>query len=323
MRPGTDSRRSQCLMEKRAPRVSIGLPVYNGAEFLEEAIDSILAQTYEDFELIISDNASTDLTETICRKYAAQDARIVYSRNAENIGCMNNHNLTFRRARGEYFRFAGHDDWCAPTLLERLVAELDRRPEAVLCFSAIVLVDGQGNETGVWYPTEGTGATKLERFRELVLTNVPPGANYGLIRSDVLRQTSLFRSYTGSDNNLMAALALRGSFCLVPELLFFNRRHERNVYKDVRGRMAWGRPELAKSGRPTLPYWLRLIDYIRILAHAPLSLRERTSCTVTLFGWVGMRWRSLGLDLALAAFMLVHTKKWRVARYAPERWQYA
>jgi glycosyltransferase involved in cell wall biosynthesis len=309
-------------MRKQAPRVSIGLPVYNGEEFLEEAIDSILSQTYEDFELIISDNASTDLTDKICQTYAAQDARIVYSRNRENIGGMNNANLTFRRSRGEYFRFAGHDDRYAPTLLERLVTEFDKRPDTTVCFAATVMIDGQGNETGVRYPTEGTAATAVERFRELVLTNRPGGAIYGLIRSDILRQTGLLRNYTGSDYTLLCELALRGPFHLVPELLFFNRFHDRNVYKDSRGRMAWARPDLAKSGRPTMPYWLRLADYIRIVATAPLSAKERASCALLVLRWVGMKWRSLGWDLGLAGLMLIHTKEWRVARYAPERWWY-
>jgi glycosyltransferase involved in cell wall biosynthesis len=310
------------MMGERAPRVSIGLPVYNGEAFLEQAIVSILAQTYEDFELIISDNASTDLTEKICRKYAAQDARIVYSRNAENIGGMNNANLTFRRSRGEYFRFAGHDDRCAPTLLERLVTELDERPDITVSFAATVMIDGEGHETGVRYPTEGTAPTTPGRFRELVLTTQPGGAIYGLIRSDILRQTSLLRNYTGSDYTLLCELALRGPFHLVPELLFFNRYHDGNVYKDSRGRMAWARPDLAKSGRPTLPYWLRLADYLRIVVSAPVPLRDRASCAVLLLRWIGMKWRSLGWDLALAGLMLVHTKEWRVARYAPERWWY-
>src|SRR6202034_1339654 len=108
---------------------TIGLPVYNGDDFLEQAIDSILAQTYRDFELIISDNASTDRTQEICQRYAATDSRVRYSRNPENIGSVNNGNLTFKMARSEYFRFAAHDDYCAPTLLERLVAEVDRRAE--------------------------------------------------------------------------------------------------------------------------------------------------------------------------------------------------
>lgn len=305
-----------------APRVSIGLPVYNGEEFLEEAIDSILAQTYEDFELIISDNASTDRTEKICRRYAAQDARIVYSRNAENIGGMNNANLTFRRSRGEYFRFAGHDDRYAPTLVERLVTELDKRPDTTVCFAATVRIDGQGNEIDVRYPTEGTAPSAPDRFRELVLTRLSAGAIYGLIRSDILRQTGLLRNYTGSDFNLLCELAMRGPFHLVPEPLFFNRFHDGNVYKDSRGRMAWARPDLAKSGHPTLPYWLRLAHYVKILSDAPLPSRERATCAAILFRWVGTRWRSLGWDLGLAALMLVHSKEWRVGRYAPERWWY-
>jgi glycosyltransferase involved in cell wall biosynthesis len=309
-------------MGNQPPRVSIGLPVYNGENFLEEAIVSILSQTYEDFELIISDNASTDLTEKICRKYAAQDARVDYSRNTENIGGMNNANLTFRRSRGEYFRFAGHDDVYAPDLLERLVTELDQRPETTVCYAATVKIDGQGNEIGVCYPTEGTAKTAVDRFRELVLSSQPGGAIYGLIRSDILRQTSLLRNYTGSDYNLLCELALRGPFHLVPERLFFNRFHDGNVYKDPRGRMAWARPDLARSGRPTLPNWLRLRHYIRILAAAPLSLKERVSCAMIVLQWVRMKWLSLGLDLGLAAFMLIHSKEWRVKRYAPERWWY-
>jgi glycosyltransferase involved in cell wall biosynthesis len=309
-------------MRGRAPRVSIGLPVHNGEEFLEEAILSVLSQTYEDFELIISDNASTDLTEKICRKYAAQDGRIVYSRNAMNIGVTRNHNLTFRRSRGEYFRFAGYDDRLAPTFLDRLVTELDDHPDAALCFAATVLIDGRGNETGVRCSTEGTAATTIERFREALFTGHPGEPLYGLIRSDVLRQTALHRSYTGSDYTLMCELALLGPFHRVPELLFFNRHHNRNVYKDSRGRMAWARPDLAKSGRPTFPYWLRLADYVRILGHAHFSLKDRASCTVLLLRWVGLKWRSLGWDLGLAGLMLVHRKEWRVARYAPEHWQY-
>jgi hypothetical protein len=86
--------------------------------------------------------------------------------------------------------------------------------------------------------------------------------------------------------------------------------------------MAWARPDLANSGHPTFPYWLRLADYVRILAKAPFSLKDRASCTLLLVRWVRLKWRSLGWDLGLAALMLVRSKEWRVARYAPERWQY-
>src|SRR5262245_52473779 len=99
---------------RNSPTVSIGLAVYNGGQYLAQAIESILGQSYADFELIISDNASTDETETICRSYVARDERIRYSRNATNIGGARNENLTTTLARGRYFRWAAHDDYLEP-----------------------------------------------------------------------------------------------------------------------------------------------------------------------------------------------------------------
>jgi glycosyltransferase involved in cell wall biosynthesis len=119
----------------RTPRVSIGLPVYNGENYLAETLDSILAQTFTDFEVIISDNASTDRTETICRQYAAQDRRIRYLRNTSNLGAAKNYNRVFELSQGEYFKWNGHDDPLAPVFLERCVAVLDRHPGVVLCFA--------------------------------------------------------------------------------------------------------------------------------------------------------------------------------------------
>ena len=96
------------------PRVSVGIPVFNGERFLAETIESILAQTFKDFEIVISDNASTDRTEEICRSYAARDPRIRYNRNDTNRGAAWNHNRVFELARGEYFKWQSHDDFCAP-----------------------------------------------------------------------------------------------------------------------------------------------------------------------------------------------------------------
>src|SRR5262245_38039803 len=97
-----------------SPRVSIGMPVRNGEPFIADAIDSLLAQTLTDFELIICDNASTDRTQEICGEYAAQDARIRYYRNPTNLGPAQNHNKCFELSRGEYFRWHAHDDMCLP-----------------------------------------------------------------------------------------------------------------------------------------------------------------------------------------------------------------
>ena len=118
------------------PRVTIGIAVYNGAKYLDQAIQSVLAQTFTDFELIISDNASTDSTEDVCREYAARDPRVRYTRSARDLGPAENYNRCFRAARGEYFKWHAHDDVCLPTFLERCVATLDAAPGAVLCMPA-------------------------------------------------------------------------------------------------------------------------------------------------------------------------------------------
>lgn len=130
---------------KSSPRVSIGLPVYNGDNYLIETLDSILAQTYADFELIICDNASTDGTAEICRTYAVQDDRIRYFRNETNVGAARNYNLTWEHARGEYFKWVAHDDPCAPQLIERCVAALDSMPDVIMAYGRTILIDARGD----------------------------------------------------------------------------------------------------------------------------------------------------------------------------------
>jgi glycosyltransferase involved in cell wall biosynthesis len=126
------------------PRVSIGLPVYNGERHLPAALDSLLAQTYRDFELIISDNALTDRTEEICRGYAARDSRIRYHRSPVNRGMIWNHDRVFHLARGEYFKWVGHDDLYDPDMLRHCVEALDRDPGAVLAMVGKVDIDAEG-----------------------------------------------------------------------------------------------------------------------------------------------------------------------------------
>jgi glycosyltransferase involved in cell wall biosynthesis len=98
-------------MAQKHPKVSIGMPVYNGANFIRRALDSVLDQTFTDFELIISDNASDDETEIICREYAAKDDRITYFRQKTNIGGTDNFLFVLNKAQSSYFSFLAHDDW--------------------------------------------------------------------------------------------------------------------------------------------------------------------------------------------------------------------
>src|SRR5262249_32985361 len=121
-------------MNSRKPRVSIGLYVYNGARFLEDTLDSLLAQTYTDFELIISDNASTDRTEEICRTYAAKDQRVRYYRSKKNVGVGRNCNRVFELATGDYFKWATADDLCKPELVARCLELLENDRPVVLAY---------------------------------------------------------------------------------------------------------------------------------------------------------------------------------------------
>ncbi len=95
---------------KRMPKVSIGMPVYNGAAYICKALDSLLAQSFDDFDLIISDNASTDETQAICQAYAKKDARIRYVRQEKNMGPIGNFDFVLNQSQGEYFMWAAHDD---------------------------------------------------------------------------------------------------------------------------------------------------------------------------------------------------------------------
>jgi glycosyltransferase involved in cell wall biosynthesis len=140
------------MIKHITPRVSIGLPVYNGEQFLRRALDCLLTQEYTDFELIISDNGSTDATEKICKEYAARDPRIHYVRQEQNLGSHENFNFVLREARGEYFMWAAVDDQWATSFISSLLERLDRNPDASLAFCPYQLVQEEtGNVLeGIW-----------------------------------------------------------------------------------------------------------------------------------------------------------------------------
>ena len=211
--------------------MSIGLPVFNGADYVAEAIASILGQTYQDFELLIQDNASTDRTEEICQEFARRDSRVSYVRNPENLGAMSNYNLVFERARGRYFKWAAHDDVCAPTFLERCVEVLDAEPSVVLCSGQTRLINDDGSPVslrsgarGCYVTRHGApvgiidpehraeGAAPARRFWDVLVRTMRTFEIFGLIRSDVLRRTRLHGNYYGSDKVLLAELSLHGRF---------------------------------------------------------------------------------------------------------------
>jgi glycosyltransferase involved in cell wall biosynthesis len=268
-----------------APRVSIGLPVYNGAAFLRETLDSLLAQTFTDHEIIISDNASTDETEAICRHYASIDPRVRYYRNSQNLGGAWNYQRVFQLARGAYFKWQAHDDLCHPEFLARCVEVLDQRQDVVVCFSHTIIIDEHGT-------------TLLNYVEDLNLDSPHPHKRYvrylqhdpecplcsvyfGLTRRDVLQHTQLIKPYVNSEFSLMCELALRGAFHELPEYLFYRRDHpdiSTRAYKTVEERIEWYAPQLRTQRKGTPPGWLMLSDHVRAVTQVPMHWADKLRC---------------------------------------------
>ncbi len=206
--------------------VSIGMPVYNGDRYLRQALDSILAQDYENFELIISDNASTDQTWEICVEYAAKDKRIRLEQNNTNLGAATNFNRVFELSTSDYFMWAAHDDLWDKTYISKCLKTLQNHPECVLCCSEVTFIDAEGNKNAEW--------THFCKNRETVGMEIPQRINhliaqinwyeiYGIIRSHSLKKTKLTSNNYGSDVILLLELLLLGNFVKVPEALFYYR----------------------------------------------------------------------------------------------------
>ena len=292
------------------PRVSIGIPVYNGENFLGEAIRSIQAQTFQDFELVISDNASTDRTEEICRGFAAQDSRILYSRNEKNLGPGPNHNRAFLLSKGGYFQWVAHDDTFAPDYLEKCVAVLERDAGIVLCHTKTCFIDGHGKVIGQYdEEKKRTDSPRVHlRFRDLML-NVKCFEIFGVIRSSALRLTPLQGSFGHADGVLLARLGLMGRFHQIPEYLFFNRDHpEKSIYKYSTYRDYAVFYDPTNAGKILLPRWRMGYEYMKAVGTVPLGVMDRVRCSFQIVYWIRVYWKSLVANLAVAAWQVL--RRW-------------
>lgn len=277
-------------VDERAPRVSVGMAVYNGEPFLPFTIDSLLTQTYRDIELVICDNCSTDRTQQICEDYAARDPRVRYYRNPTNIGVARNYNRAFSLSRGEYFKYASADDYYAPSLIEKCVAMLDRRPDAVLCYPKTQLVDDRNEPIGVYEDKlDLQQPLPHKRLSHLLWNMVLCNAVYGLQRASVRRQVRPYAPYPSSDTVFLAELALFGTFVELPERLFFRRMFERSMekYPSPYERMKIYDP--GNNSRWLFPNWTLFFDHLVAIHRAPLSLRERLLCYSKMHIWL-RRW---------------------------------
>lgn len=296
-------------MTDRRPTVSMGLPVYNGQRYLAQAVESLLAQTLGDFELVLCDNASTDETESIGRDLAKRDRRVRYHRNERNLGAAPNFNRAWSlcAGRGRYFKWAAHDDLYAPTYLEKCARALEADPSAVLCHSRTVIIDDEGRELspprrdGAAPGHNGNGQAVYwedvyetprrldsprphERFGQVLLATRRCFEIFGVVRAEAMAKTRGHESYYGADKVMLAAFALMGRLVEVPEALFFRRHHAgtSGSLRTARDREAWigsgGMAGAVAWAAPFVPRLRCLKGYCRSVAEAELGWRERTGC---------------------------------------------
>jgi len=270
------------------PVVGVGMPVYNGERYLANAIESVLCQTMPDFEVVISDNASTDRTEQICRQYAAADARVRYVRSDVNLGALPNFNRVFELARGRYFKWAAHDDALKPEFLRRCVEALDAAPDAVLCQTGVEYIDESGALLGLHrHHLAGSDSTDAAtRFGTLVLRPHDCYAQMGVLRRSLVAPALPMGGYHGADRAFLARIALAGRFISVPEPLLEVRDHAERYSRaqhNLRDRATWY--DARNKGRRSFPVWRMYGSYWRSIADAGLSSGTRFRAAVTLLRW--------------------------------------
>ena len=272
------------------PRVDVGLPVRNGERFLPRQLESLLAQDFRDFRIIISDNGSTDGTQEICTSYAARDSRVHYHRSDSDLGLARNHNRTFELARAPYFKWAAHDDEHEPTYLSRCVAVLDADESVVCCHSASIVIDENGAELRRWPArTRIASPSPHVRLGEALRPHTM-SIVYGVMRAERFRQTGLHRPFLDSDHALLAELALLGRLVEIPEPLFRRRHHAGSsirAFSTARSRASYFTGH--QSSRRSIPGWPLNREMVRIVHDSPAQGWERGLCWLALARWMARK----------------------------------
>ncbi len=278
----------------RTPRLTIGVPVYNGEDYIAEAIRSHLEQDFTDFELIVSDNCSDDSTPEIVKEFVEADSRVTYSRNTENLGGPANFNRLFRLGQGELFRWAAADDRVEPGYLSKVIALMDDDPAVVIGHSDALLIDPESQEMlkmdqgylggdGFIEAIRLTPPVGDERFRStsphnridaVINNNHRNFYIFGIMRRDIMMQTRLHGLFYGGDRTLLVEMAMRGSFRKVPEPLFASRSHAKNS-----GRNGLNFEELKQHGAQDMRFASQVMKgYVNAIRAANVGRADELKC---------------------------------------------
>ncbi len=278
-------------MDSYTPRVFIGMPVYNGERHIGETIESILGQTFKDFCLFISDNASTDDTEKICRHYAERDHRVIYHRQERNLGMAPNFNYVFRPGDAPYFKWAAHDDILKPEYLGHCVEWLDRDISLSMAHSPTLRIDDYSNESGLYHDLGLASDRVSDRFWR-VLWTVNIYEIYGVMRSEYVANTKLAANYFGSERNILAEVLLQGKIGYLDDALFARRDHEGSMTAmhleskeqgDFSKRQAAHASDAKLSAIQTSA--IRFREYFLSLMKYSMTISDRFTCFWHLFDW--------------------------------------
>lgn len=204
--------------------VSIGMPVYNGEEYVREALDSLLAQDYQDFELIISDNASTDATGEICQEYASRDKRITYNRAEQNKGASWNFNRVLELSNGEFFMWAGHDDIWHKSFVSECLTKLQKEPDAVICYCYSQTITSEGQIVGTTLTDVGCENESLvERWARIHRHWDIHAVIYGLMRRKIAAQISPISIMNCADLIFVSEMVIYGKIYVVEKVMHWKR----------------------------------------------------------------------------------------------------
>ena len=295
----------------KLPKVSVGIPVYNGENYLEIAVNSLLQQSFQDFEVIISDNASTDRTKEICELFQAQDKRIRYHRNASNIGAAGNYKKVFQLANGKFFKWMAHDDKCSANYLEECVKALEDDPSIVMCFPTVSLIDDDGNalplvEKNTYITPKGRiiptnlqrnfmSAHPSERYSEVLYGTTECYEFFGLSRRDIIEKTSQHDAFYGSDKVLLCELAMMGKLKEISSAICYFRIHseQSQSLQSAKERAEWISPDLNYGAFMSRVKCIQ--GYYRSIFAYHLSFSEQIKSLWILAAWSidWSNWRSM------------------------------
>ena len=285
------------------PPVSVAIPAYNCERYIGQSIESLLNQSYGDFELVISDNASTDGTEAVCRRYAAQDSRVRYVRRAENIGGPGNFRYVFSLCSGKYLKWSTADDHWHPDFLREAVPVLDTRPDVVLCYPKTQLIDAEGHKIEDYDDNlELADESPRQRFRDLYRLIGLCNAHLGLLRRDAMLRTKLIAGHLASDVDFLAEMALIGKFHVLPDIRFYRRFHATSsswARADAKHQTAYYAPKA--KGMSAIGTWKRFGFQLDLIARSPAPVADKLALALDILRRMrydrGVLMRELGAQI--------------------------